>query len=158
MDLNPFATRPTFTLAAELREMDLVALNEMLNAYAKVDVSKGRMSIFSEVAAHDGNFEGYVTPLLEDIKLLDLKKDKNPVKLVWESFAAALVHLFKNHPKDRFGTKIPIHGSFDNPQVSVWAAFANVFHNFISAFPSAVEGSITPENLNKMQEKNPRKK
>lgn len=156
--INPFAAKPTFDYNAELRNADLTALNEMLRAYARIDLTRGRLSIFSEMAAKDGAFAGYVTPLLEDLKFLDLKQDKNPVKIVWESFVAAVVHLFKNHPTDRAGTKIPISGSFDNPSISIWGAFVNVFRNFVSAFPAHVEGSISEEDLRKMQKELPPKK
>lgn len=159
MRLDPFASKPTFDLDLELRDADLVSLNEMLRAYAKIDVKQGRASIFSEVVAKEGNFEGYVTPLLEDLQIVDLKEDgKNPLKLAWESFVSAMVHLFKNHPKDRLGTRIPVSGSFDNPKISIWSAFINVFHNFVSAFPAYVEGSLSPEDLNKMQDKPAAKK
>ncbi len=99
-----------------------------------------------------------MTPELQDLDIVDLKQDKNPVKLAWESFISAMVHLFKNHSENRLATKIPIHGTFDNPKVGLFSAFLNVFHNFVSAFPAHVEGTISPKDLKKMQDKPEEKK
>src|SRR5690606_17471538 len=67
MKLNPLAEQPTFDLNAEWKHTNLVKLNEFFQAYARIDVNKGTFGLFTEVAAKEGAFTGYVKPLLEDI-------------------------------------------------------------------------------------------
>jgi hypothetical protein len=143
MRLNPMAKNPTFDLNAEMREVDLTALNDFLRAYAKIDVSKGTLNVFTEMAAVDGKFDGYVKPLVKDIKIVDLTEDKNPLKVFWEATVAFFVHVFKNYPEDQFGTKVPFSGSFDNPKVGVWETVGGVLKNaFVKALPDQVEGTV----------------
>jgi len=43
--------------------------------------------MYTEMAAANGNFTGYVKPLFKDMRILDLKKDaKKPLKLLWEEW------------------------------------------------------------------------
>ena len=64
--LNPLADNPTFDMNAEIKNTNLVKLNEFFQAYAKIDVNKGKFGLFTEVAAKDGKFKGYVKPLIQD--------------------------------------------------------------------------------------------
>jgi uncharacterized protein YhdP len=147
MRLNLHAPHPTFDLNLEARDMDLTAFNDFLEAYARFDVEQGTLSVFSEIAAKDGQFTGYVRPLAEDIKVVDLTdEEKGFLRQAWEVIIAAVVHIFKNHREDRFGTEIPISGTFDDPEADMWATVVNVLRNtFIEALPAAVGGTITPE-------------
>jgi hypothetical protein len=63
--INPLAEEPTFDLNAEVKNTNLVKLNEFFQAYAKVDVNKGTFGLYSEVAAKEGKFKGYVKPLIK---------------------------------------------------------------------------------------------
>ena len=127
--------------------MDLTALNEFLRAYAKADVAQGHIDLYSEMAAADGRFEGYIKPLVHDLKVFNTQ-DKNVFEVVWEAIVAFLAQTFKNHPNDQFGTKIPFSGSFDNPSVDVWDTILNVLRNaFIRALEPGVEGTVSPEKV-----------
>lgn len=145
--MNPLAQKPAFDLKATVTNINLVALNEFLRAYAKADVTQGRLGVFAEVAAADGRFEGYVKPLVSELKVFNLK-DKNPFEVVWEAIVALIAQTFKNHPNDRFGTKIPFSGAFDRPNVDAWETVLNVLRNtFIKALQPAIEGTVTPEKV-----------
>jgi hypothetical protein len=50
MKLNPLAQDPTFDMNAELKNTNLVKLNEFFQAYAKIDVNKGRFGLYAEAA------------------------------------------------------------------------------------------------------------
>jgi hypothetical protein len=145
--INPLAPKPTFQFAAAVTNMDLTALNAFLRAYAKADVRQGRLDVYTEIAAADGTFEGYLKPLITDLKVFNTR-DKGPFQVVWEAIVAFIAQTFKNHPHDRFGTKIPFSGSFDNPSVGVWPTVVNVLRNtFIKAIPPGVEHSVTPQQV-----------
>jgi hypothetical protein len=146
MRMNILAQEPAFDLNLEVREMDLTAFNDFLQAYAKADVNKGLFEVFVEIAARDGSFTGYVKPLFEELDVVSLKQDRNPFEIVWEGLVAGLVKLFKNQREDRFATQMPVSGNFDNPDVAVWRTIVNVLRNaFVEALPARIEGIITPD-------------
>src|SRR5690349_11986901 len=70
MKLNPLAETPTFDMNAEWRHTNLVKLNDFFQAYAKIDVNKGTFGLYTEIAAKEGSFTGYVKPLLVDVDVL----------------------------------------------------------------------------------------
>jgi hypothetical protein len=141
---NPFVESPRFDVDAKMEGVDLTALNDFLRAYAKFDVKRGTLNFYTEMAAADGKFKGYVKPLIKDLDIVDLSDDvKNPVKLFWESFVAGVMKVFKNHPKDRFAAKIPIEGEIKNPKASIVETLASVLQNaFVKALTPNIEEKI----------------
>jgi hypothetical protein len=144
--MDPLDRRPTFDLSASLEDMDLVSLNDFLEAYAKVNVHGGRFRVYSELAARDGQFKGYIKPFFEDLDVVNLKTDiHNPFELFWKSIVAGVVQVFKNQPKDRLATKVPLAGSIDHPEVGIWATVGNLLKNaFIKALSPQLELNIAP--------------
>jgi hypothetical protein len=146
---NPFTKTPRFDVNAKLEGADLTALNNFLRAYAKVDVKRGTLNFYTEMAAADGRFKGYVKPLLQDLDIVDLKEDiKKPLKLFWESFVAGVMKVFKNQPKDRFAARIPIEGNLDNPKADILQTLSSVLRNaFVKALSPRVDESINIESV-----------
>lgn len=147
-DLAPLADQPTFDLAAQIERVDLPALNAYLRAYGNVDVSAGTFSLYSELAARDGHFEGYLKPFFADVSFKDLgESDKNLAQRLWESVVSGLVTLFKNKSRDELATRIPLSGDFSTVSVGRWRAFVNLLRNgFIQALTQRLEGSPDPDH------------
>ena len=60
---------------------------------------------------------------------------------------AGVSRVFRNQPKNRFATKIPISGTFDKPNVNVLATLGNILKNeFVRAFTTEFEGNVEPAN------------
>lgn len=145
---NPFEQTPRFDVDAAIEGMDLTALNDLLRAYANVDVKRGRMDFFTEMAAADGQFKGYVKPLVHDLDIVELKEAKNPLQFLWESFVAGVTKVFKNQPEDQLGARIPLAGRIDNPQAGLLPTIASVLRNaFVQALSPRVEGSVNIDQL-----------
>lgn len=142
---NPLADDPTFDMSAELQNTNLVKLNEFFQAYAKVDVNKGTFGLYTEVAAKDGKFAGYVKPLIKDLDVLGREdRDDNFLRKVWEGFVGGVGEIFQNQPKDQLATKIPFKGNLDNPKTNIWQAIANILQNaFIRAIQPSIDNEIT---------------
>ena len=142
--LDPLAEAPRFDLEFGISDVDLVALNELLEAYGKFNVKRGTFEVFAEIAASEGTFDGYVKPIFEDLNVLELEQDgKKPVKLVWQALVAGAVKIFKNHPKDQVATKIPVSGTFEKTDVAIWTTIVNVLRNaFVEGFKARVDDSI----------------
>ena len=146
---NPFTKSPRFDVNAKMEGVDLTALNDFLRAYANVDVKRGRLDFYTEMAAADGKFKGYAKPLIHDLDMIDLKEDiKHPLKLVWKSIVAGLMKVFKNQPKDRFAAKIPIEGNIDNPKAGIVPTLGSILRNaFVKALAPNVDESIDLESV-----------
>jgi hypothetical protein len=143
MKLNPLAEDPTFDMNAELRNTNLVKLNDFFQAYAKVDVSKGRFGLYTEAAAKDGYFSGYVKPIMKDLDLTGIEDRKdNVLRKLWEGFADAVGEVVENKSKEQVATKIPLKGKLDDPTANIWYTIGSVLEN---AFIRAIQPSIDHE-------------
>jgi hypothetical protein len=155
--LNPLADAPTFDMSAELKNTNLVKLNDFFQAYAKIDVNKGRFGLYTEVAAKDKAFAGYVKPLIQDLDILGKEDRKdNLFQKLWEAAAGGIGEIFENQRKDQVATKIPFKGSLDDPKTNIWLAITNILQN---AFIHAIQPSIDNEiNIGSVKAQKPEKK
>ena len=143
MNINPLAKQPTFDLNAELKDTNLVLLNDFFKAYAKIDVNKGKFGMYTEVAAKDASFKGYVKPIIKDLDVLGHEdRNDNIFRKMWEGLVGFVGQVFKNQTKDQVATKIPFEGRLDNPETNIWITITNVLQN---AFIQAIQPSIDSE-------------
>jgi hypothetical protein len=154
MKLNPLAEVPTFDLNAEWKNTNLVKLNEFFQAYAKVDVNKGTFGLYTEVAAKEGSFTGYVKPLIEDIDVLGKEDRKdNLLRKAWEGISGAVTEIFENQKEETFATKIPLKGDIEDPQANIFFAIMQVLENaFISALQPSIDQQISLGTVDQQQE------
>jgi hypothetical protein len=142
---NPLSVSPTFDMSAELKNTNLVKLNDFFQAYAKVDVNKGDFGLYTEIAAKDKKFAGYVKPFIKDLDILGKEDRKdNLFQKMWEGLAGGVGKVLENHKKDQIATKIPFSGDLDDPKTNVWYALANVLQNaFIHALKPSIDNDIS---------------
>lgn len=154
MELNPLASVPTFDLNAQWQNTNLTKLNEFFQAYAKVDVSKGRFGLYAEVAAKEGRFTGYVKPLLENIEVLGMEdRDDNLLRKAWEGLAGTVTEIFENQSEETFATKIPLEGEIENPKANIFFAILQILENaFIRALQPAIDQEINLSTIDRKQE------
>jgi hypothetical protein len=157
MKLNPMAEVPTFDMNAELKNTNLVKLNDFFQAYAKVDVNKGTLGIYAEVAAKDGKFAGYVKPLLKNLDILG-KEDRhdNVFRKLWEGFVGVTGQIFENLKEDQVATKIPFKGSVKDPKANIWYTITYVLQNaFIHAIQPSIDHEINLAAVEQQEKKRP---
>ncbi|HEV7379508.1 MAG TPA: DUF748 domain-containing protein [Dyadobacter sp.] len=142
--LNPLGDNPTFDVSAELKNTNLVKLNDFFQAYAKIDVNDGRFGLYSEVAAKDNAFTGYVKPVINNLDILGKEDRKdNLLQKLWEAVAGGVGELFENQHKDQVATKIPFKGKLDSPSTNIWIAIGTVLQNaFIHALQPSIDNEI----------------
>src|SRR5207302_10240702 len=92
-----------------------------------------------EASAKSGSYQGYVEPVFDHMVIFNEKSAENPAKFVWEAILGALTEIVRNHPKDRFATKVPFSGTFESPQPDI---FATVFTAFRTPSVQAFEGNL----------------
>ena len=154
MKLNPLAEVPTFDMNAEWKNTNLVKLNEFFQAYAKIDVNKGTFGLYTEVAAKEGTFTGYVKPLLQDVDVLGKEDRKdNILRKVWESVSGTVSEVFENQSKETFATKIPFRGDIKDPKANIFFAVMQILENaFINALQPSIDQQINLATVDKAQE------
>jgi hypothetical protein len=155
LKLNPLANEPTFDMNAEVKNVNLILLNDFFQAYAKIDVNKGNFTMLTEVAADSGRFKGYVKPLIDGLDVLG-KEDRgdNIFRQLWEGIAETAGELFENQPRDRVATKIPFEGDLQNPKASIGTTIINVLQNaFIRAIQPSIDNEINLQSVDETDEK-----
>lgn len=130
-----------FMFAAEVQSFNLKSINNLTMNYANVDFAGGHGNIFVELIARDGQLEGYIKPLLEDVDIVSWKQDveeqgDNPLQLLWEGALGFLKVLLTNADSKQLATQLEIQGTLDEAKIDSWRAVLGVIRN---AFVEAVE-------------------
>ena len=144
------AQEPTFKLQGGISNMDLVALNNFMRAYGNFDVAGGTFQVYTEIAAADGRFEGYVKPFFQDLHIFDWEKErkKNILAIFWEAIVAGAATILKNQPHDQLATKVPLSGTFDKANVDIWATIGGVLRNaFVRALLPRIDRSVRLQDV-----------
>lgn len=149
LKINVLKEIPDFDFSFKLEQMNLTYLKDFTDAYAKFTFKKGTLGISSELVMDDGNYNGYLKPVLDNIRIIDLtpdterEKKRGFFKKVWELIVGGTVAVVKNKPKDRLATKVPLKGDVKGGEPFTWTLIINVFRNgFIKAFDNNIEDSI----------------
>lgn len=154
MKLNPLAVRPAFDLNTELVKSDLVYFNDFFKSYGRFDVNQGEMNIYAEAATKDGNFIGYVKPIIHNLDVVSWKgQDKNDsfLRKLWETVVGGTGKILHNQRQDQIATKINFQGDIENPQANYLQSVVYVLQNaFVKALQPSIENQI---NLDKLVQK-----
>ncbi|MES2662986.1 MAG: DUF748 domain-containing protein [Pseudomonadota bacterium] len=147
MKIDAFTNYPTFDMNFKTDPFTLRKVNDFPRAYANFDFEKGTLAIVAEMAAKDGELEGYIKPLFDKVAIVDLQQDgKNPIALVWEGLVAGVAQIFQNQPEERLATRIPLEGSFKEPDVKVLPTLGNILRNaFLEAYKGDIENVVELE-------------
>jgi hypothetical protein len=133
-----------FEIGVAIRGTELTALNDLLRTYAKLDVTAGWFSFYSEIAVADGRLAGYIKPLFEDVDVYDREQDRHKgfFRRIWEGIAEGLSEILANRPRDEVATIADLQGSVENPEASNWQILVNVIRNaFFDAILPGFKGS-----------------
>jgi hypothetical protein len=142
--LDPNEMTPTFDIDFSIEGARLVDVNPWLREFLKVDAEMGVFSMYAELAAAEGRFEGYVRPILENPKFVDHSDDeKGPFRKAWEGLVNVAAKILENRQEEQVATQIPLRGEIEDPDVDVLTTMANLLRNaFVAAFSHSLEGSI----------------
>jgi hypothetical protein len=143
--IDPNADTPTFDIDLSLEGAKLVDINPWLRRFLKVDATAGQFSMYAELAAAKGHFEGYVKPFLEHPKITNAKEEaQGPFQKLWAGLVALAAKIFENRQEKEVATKIPVRGDIEDPKAGILPALVNLARNaFVAAFSHSVEGSIS---------------
>jgi hypothetical protein len=147
--LDPLAAQPTFDLNGELSKTNLVYLNPFFTAYGNFDLKSGNMGLYTEFAAKQGGFKGYVKPLIRDLDIVQFNKEEgSPLQITWEAFVGSVAEVFQNQRKGTLATKVELEGKFSKPNVRIFDAIISVLKNaFIEALKPSLDHSVDIANV-----------
>jgi Domain of Unknown Function (DUF748) len=139
MKLDPFSYRPSFDMAMRLLGLDVTKTNDLAHAYGQFEFKGGWFDLVVEASAREGQIEGTVKPLFRKLVVFDIrqdvKDDDNPLQFFWQAILGVTTGVFKNHPRDQFGTSIPFTGDLTAPDTDILATIGNVLRNaFVRAY------------------------
>jgi hypothetical protein len=142
--LDPLNKVPTFDLDAKLTKTQLTHLNPLFTAYANFDLKAGTMELASEFAAKEGEFTGYVKPVIKDLDIVQLNKEEGSLpQIAWEAIVGTVAEVFQNQRKDQLATKVDINGKFTQPDVDIIDAIISLLKNaFVRALEPSIENTI----------------
>jgi len=145
MQMDILAVKTKFDLKAEIKNVNLPLLNDFLKAYGGFDVNKGSLGLYTEFAAKDGKYVGYVKPVIKDLKVLGPQdKNDNFLQKAWEVIVGAAAGILKNHKQQQIATKVPIQGEFGKSRTDVADAIFELLRNaFIQALVPSIDNEIS---------------
>jgi hypothetical protein len=143
--IDPNAETPTFDIDLSLEAAKLVDVNPWLRRFLKVDAADGAFSMYSELAAGKGHFEGYVKPILEHPKITTVKEEaQGPFQKLWAGLVSLAAKIFENRQEKQVATKIPVRGDIEDPKAGILPAIVGLARNaFVAAFSHSFENSIS---------------
>lgn len=127
---------PDFDMDVAVENASLPAINDLLRSYGKLDVTEGTFSVYSEIKVQNGRIEGYVKPLIKDVRVYDPKQDKKkPVlKKIYEKVVGGLAKVLDNRPRDEVATVADISGPIEDPKTGTWEIIVRLVSNaFVKA-------------------------
>ncbi|MFC6999052.1 DUF748 domain-containing protein [Rufibacter roseus] len=146
MQVDALKKIPDFDSNFQLTGVNLTSINNFIKAYAKFDVERGKLDMYSELKLTNGKLDGYIKPFFEEVKVLDVKKDVKEggvLSAVKEAVIGIFTEAAENQPRDQIATRIPITGDINNPKTNGWKTFINVLkHAFIDAFAKGIENNV----------------
>jgi len=152
MTLDPFSYRPSFHMAVRLLGLDVTRLNDLALAYGKFDFKRGWFDLVIEADSKEGRISGYVKPLFRNLRVFSLAQDikeDNLLQLFWQALVGFVTQIFKNHPRDQFGTLIPFSAdATGGGSPDVLATIGNILRNaFVRAYLPRLEQQQTQNGL-----------
>jgi hypothetical protein len=142
-DFAPGAKQADFHANVRVEDVDLPTMNDFLRAQGNIDVTKGRLSVFSEMTVRNGRIQGYVKPLFADVDVYDMKQDagKNPLHQAYEAAVGAASTVLTNRARDEVATITDLSGPVESPSTSTWEVFLGLLRN---AFVKAILPGLEP--------------
>ena len=122
---------PSFDSSVRIDDVDMTAMNDMLRAYGKFDVTAGRFFFYSELGVHDGAVTGYVKPFFKDMVVYDPEQDKHKsfARRMYERVVGGVGRILENRPHEEVATRANVSGPLENPKVSTLEVIVKLVEN-----------------------------
>ena len=139
---------PDMDIDVKIEETQMTAMNDLLRAYANLDVAAGTFSFYSELHIKDDAISGYVTPFFRNLKVYDRRKDRGKTvsHKMYEMMVGGVARILKGGPRGEVAAKVNISGTLNKPHTSRWQIVGQLIRNafiktIIPGFDKDVSGS-----------------
>ncbi len=142
---RPETKSPDFDINVKIEKTQMKAMNDLLRAFGKFDVTSGLFSVYSELSVKNGEVQGYIKPMFKDLKVYDPQqdRDKSLFQKMYEGIVGGIAKLLENKPRKEVATKTEVKGDLDNPKTSTWETLANLIRNaFIKAILPGLDREV----------------
>ncbi|HEX6997190.1 MAG TPA: DUF748 domain-containing protein [Gammaproteobacteria bacterium] len=155
--IDPNAATPTFDVDLTLEGARLVDVNPWLRQFLNVDAEQGTFTMYAELAAAEGRFQGYIKPLIENPQILSRnERSSGPFQKAWEGLVELATNIFKNRRTEQVATQVPFAGELEDPSADVMTALVNLLRNaFVAAFSRSLEGTVSLRDVAPGADENP---
>lgn len=128
---RPEKPHPDFDLDVQIVKTELKALNNVFRAYTDTDLSKGHLSLFSEISIKNGRVNGYVKPIFKDVEVFDPDQDADKAwtKRVYETVIEGVVELLKNEERQQVAAETDVSGPVPSPRADTWKIVGTLIQN-----------------------------
>ncbi len=127
----------------EFEDMVLKEWNDLIQAKSGLDIEAGSFNCYSEIEVSDGKIDGYIKPVIDNLKIKAKKEHEGFFDKAWEAIAGGIASLLENHKEEQIASRIPVSGTIDDVDADVPAAILNTFKNaFTKAFSKELEHSV----------------
>jgi hypothetical protein len=128
---RPNPKGPDFDMKAAIGETDMKTMNDLWRSYGNFDVVAGQFSFYSELSVRNGNVEGYVKPLFQNMDVYDQRQDqeKGIFRKLYEGIIGGLSWILKNTPREEVATTVSVSGKLANPQTSTLETISGIVQN-----------------------------
>ena len=128
---RPNPKGPDFDMKAAIGETDMKTMNDLWRSYGNFDVVAGQFSFYSELSVRNGNVEGYVKPLFQNMDVYDQRQDqeKGIFRKLYEGIIGGLSWILKNTPREEVATTVSVSGKLANPQTSTLETISGIIQN-----------------------------
>jgi hypothetical protein len=128
---RPEKPDPDFDVDVRIVKTQLRSFNDVLRAYADVDVSKGAFSFFSELSVKHGQINGYVKPMFNDVEVYDPAQDTDKAwtKKVYEAVIGGVTDLLKNKEHQQIAAESGVTGPVPSPKADTWQIVGTLIQN-----------------------------
>lgn len=128
---RPETSAPDFDLDVRIDDTQMRAMNPLLRAYGKFDVTGGWFSFYSQLRIKARQIVGYVKPLFRDLDVYDERqdRDKSFFRKLYEGMVGGVAKLLENTPRDEVATRTTVSGPVENPKTSTAETIVRLIQN-----------------------------
>lgn len=143
-----------FDMNAEMKKFDLMALNKFFLVYGPFTFARGTLSVFSEVAAKDGQIKGYVKPFFENAKMVASHEHFMSVRHGINEFVIGTANLILRNNDKEAASKVEFAGAMKKPDVNIWGAVWSALKNgFGKPLSEKLDNDVDINSVGKNQKK-----
>ncbi|MBV8202113.1 MAG: DUF748 domain-containing protein, partial [Acidobacteria bacterium] len=142
---RPKSAAADFGCEVAIENASLPALNDLLRAYQKIEVSAGTFSLYSQVTVKNGYLKGYVKPLLHDVEVADSGQNgKQPLGTrVKQKVVGVLAKVLKNQDTQKVATQTDISGPLGSTHPKVSEIIGGLLRNaFVKPLTEGLENAV----------------